>query len=122
VDAAPHRPGPSEDDHPVRRAHRPGIADRLFAIGAFAMFVILWVGFAMALRGNHAILDTTWDWLRGLPDPIQVVTWVIFLPIAVGLWIWESTWPPLLGIPLTVGMIAWTLIAVAGLRRAFGAA
>ena len=122
MDAASHRPGPREDDPGIRRAHRPGIADRLFAIGAFAMFVILWVGFAMALRGDHAILDATWDWLRGLPDPIQVVTWVVFLPIAVGLWIWESTWPPLVSVLLAAGMVAWTLVAVAGLRRAFRAA
>jgi len=122
VDAASHRADPRDGDRPVHRAHRPGTADRLFAFVAFAMFVILWVGFAIAFRGDHAILDTTWDWLRGLPDPIQVVTWVVFLPIAVGLWIWESTWPPLVGVLLAGGMIAWTLVAVAGLRRAFRAA
>jgi hypothetical protein len=97
------------------------MADRFFALGAFALFVVLWVGFAIALRGDHAILDATWDWLRGLPDPIQIVTWVVFLPIAVGLWIWESTWPPLVSVLFGAGMVAWTLVAVAGLVRAFRA-
>ena len=120
--AAPHLTGPREVDRPIRRAHRPGTADRFFALGAFAMFVVLWVGFAIALRGDHATLDATWDWLRGLPDPIQIVTWVVFLPIAVGLWIWESTWPPLVSVLLGAAMVAWTLVAVAGLVRAFRAA
>jgi len=119
VDAAPHSPGPRGVDRAIRRAHRPGIADRFFALGAFAMFVVLWVGFAIALRGDREILDTTWTWLRGLPDPIQVVTWVVFLPMAVGLWIWESTWPPVVSVLLAGGMVAWTLVAVAGLGRAF---
>lgn len=100
---------------PVRRVTR---ADRLFAVGAFAMFVILWVGFAIALAGDHAFLDTTWHWLRALPTPIQGVIWVVFLPLAVGLWIWESTWPPIVGVLLAGGMVAWTLVAVSGLLRA----
>jgi hypothetical protein len=119
---ASHPTDPRDTHRQGTSSRQPGRADRLFALGAFAMFVVLWVGFAIALRGDHAILDTTWDWLRGLPGPIQIVTWVVFLPIAVGLWIWESTWPPLVGILLACGMIAWTLVAVAGLRRAFRAA
>jgi hypothetical protein len=43
---------------------------------------------------------------------------VVFLPIAVGLWIWESTWPPIVGLLLAGGMVAWTLVAVGGLVRA----
>lgn len=119
---APHPPDSRSVGRPTGTARRPGTADRLFAVGAFAMFVVVWIGFAVALRGDHAILDTTWAWLRGLPDPIQLVTWVVFLPIAVGLWIWESSWTPLLGFLLAGGMVAWTLVAVAGLRRAFRAA
>jgi hypothetical protein len=93
--------------------------DRLFAIGAFAMFVVLWIGFAIALRGDHGFLDASWQWLRALPMPVQVVVWVVILPIAVGLWAWESTWPPIVGILLAGGMVAWTLVAIAGVVRAF---
>jgi hypothetical protein len=122
VAAAPHLPGSRDVDRPVGSARRPGTADRLFAVGAFAMFVVVWVGFAVGLRGDHAFLDTTWEWLRGLPAPIAVVVWLVFLPIACGLWIWESSWTPLVGSLLAVGMVAWTLVAVAGVRRAFRAA
>jgi hypothetical protein len=93
--------------------------DVAFAMGAFAMFVIVWVGYAMALRGDRGAIDQGWEWLRGLPAPIQVVVWLVFLPIAVGMWIFESEWPPMAGALLGIGMIAWTLVAVAGVVRAF---
>ena len=112
----PDRPGHPQGS--TRFPRRAGRVDRLFAVGASAMFVVLWVGFAFALRGDRAFLDTSWQWLRGLPAPIQVVVWVVFLPIAVGLWIWESTWPPSVGFLLAGGMVAWTLVAVGGLVRA----
>jgi hypothetical protein len=82
------------------------------------MFVVLWVGFAIALWGDRAFVDTAWQWLRGLPAPVQVVVWVVILPIAVGLWIRESSWPPAAALLLAGGMVAWTLVAVAGLTRA----
>jgi hypothetical protein len=93
--------------------------DRALAIAVLAMFVVVWVGFALALSGNSSILDSSWEWLRSLPGPIQVVVWILFLPIAVGLWIWESTWPPLVALLLVAGMIAWTFVAIAGAIRAF---
>jgi len=92
--------------------------DKLFAVGAFAMFVVLWAGFALALRGDRGFVDSTWQWLRGLPVPIQPIVWVVILPIAVGLWIYESTWSPTVGLLLAIGMVGWTLVAVAGLVRA----
>ena len=117
--------------HPAGRPSAQGLApsvrkagrvDLVLAVGAFALFVLLWVGFAVALAGNRGLLDAAWDWLRGLPTPAQVVVWVAILPIAVGLWIWESTWPSIVGFSLAAGMVAWTLVAVAGLARAVRAA
>jgi hypothetical protein len=86
------------------------------------MFVVVWVGFALALSGDRGFLDTSWQWLRGLPTPVQVVVWVVILPIAVGLWIWESGLPPAVSLPLAGGMVAWTLVAIAGLVRALRSA
>ncbi len=91
--------------------------DMAFAIGAFAMFVIVWVGYAIALRGDRGFIDQGWEWLRGLPARIQATTWLFFLSIAVGMWIFESERPLTPGALLGVGMFAWTLVAVAGLVR-----
>ena len=95
--------------------------DVAFAIGAFAMFVVVWVGYAIALRGDRGLIDQGWEWLRGLPAAIQVIVWLVYLPIADGMWLFESDWPPTAGALLGVGMFAWTLVAVAGLVRAFRA-
>lgn len=96
--------------------------DLAFAVGAFAMFVVLWIGFAFAILGDPRVFDPVWQWLRELPLPAQVVVWLVFLPLAVGLWIWESSWSTVAGILLTFGMIAWTFVAIAGLVRAVRAA
>lgn len=50
--------------------------------------------------------------------PIEIVVWLVFLPLAVGLWVCESTWSTLAGILLAFGMVVWTLVAVGGLLRA----
>jgi hypothetical protein len=116
---ATHPASPEGVHGSARAARPPRWMDRALAIAILAMFVVVWVGFALALSGNGSILDSSWEWLRGLPGPIQVVVWVLFLPIAVGLWIWESTWSPLVALLLVAGMIGWTFVAVAGAIRAF---
>jgi hypothetical protein len=76
----------------------------------FGVFLILWVAFAAALIFNHGALDTVWHWLLGLPLILKVILWVLFLPVMVGLWIWESDWALwlrlLLVIVIAVGNLA----------------
>ena len=107
------RTGPS-----VRRA---GVFDKAFAVAVFAMFVVVWVGFAIVLLGDRSFVDQAWESLRAMPAPIQLVVWVLFLPIAVGMWIIESDWSTFVGLLLGLGMVVWTIVAVAGLVRAFRA-
>lgn len=101
---------------PGGRARSPGRL--VVAVGAFGIFVVMWIGFAYALMVDPELLDEAWQWLRELPAPVQVVVWILILPIAVGLWIWESSWSPIVGLLLAAGMVGWTLVAVDGLRRA----
>jgi len=58
-------------------------------IGALVILTLLWLGFAAALIFNQAILDTVWQTLRGLPLVVQVLVWLLVLPVTAGLWIWE---------------------------------
>jgi hypothetical protein len=44
---------------------------------------------------------------------------VLFLPIMVGLWIWESSWPTLGRLVGFTGIVAWTLLAVYSLFKYF---
>ena len=72
-------------------------------IAAFAILTILWLGFAVALAFNPAILDTVWHSVRGLPLLVQMVVGLLVLPVALGLWIWESAWPVWLRLLLIIG-------------------
>jgi hypothetical protein len=51
---------------------------------------------------------------------IQVLVWLLFLPVMAGLWIWETTWPFLLRIVLVAGVAGWNLLVF--LPRALQAA
>lgn len=76
----------------------------LINIGAFAILSILWLGFAAALIFNQALLDTAWQMLRSLPLIVQGVIWLLILPVAAGLWIWETSWPLWLRLVLVIGL------------------
>jgi hypothetical protein len=78
-------------------------------IGAFAVLTILWLGFAAALIFNQAFLDAAWQMLRGLPFIVQAVIWSLILPVAAGLWIWETSWPLWLRLVLVIGL-GWVTI------------
>jgi hypothetical protein len=81
----------------------------LINLGAFGILAILWLGFAAALVFNQAILDTVWQTLRGLPIVGQAVVWLLVLPVAAGLWIWESPWPLWIRLILVVGLAIATI-------------
>lgn len=78
-------------------------------IGAFAILTLLWLGFAGALIFNQAVLDTVWQALRGLPFIVQALVWLLVLPVAAGLWIWETSWPLWLRLVLVIGL-GWVTI------------
>lgn len=78
--------------------------------GALLVFALLWAVFGYAVVTRPDDLDKAWQTLRALPLAIQVVVWVLFLPVMAGLWIWESTWPLILRIVLVSGLGAWNLL------------
>ena len=80
---------------------------------------MLWVGFVVALVVNQGWLDMVWTRVQALPTAAEISVWVIFLPIMVGLWIWESSWPVLARLVGFIGIGGWTLLALSSLYRAF---
>jgi len=81
----------------------------LINIGAFCILTMLWLGFAGALVFNPAFLDTIWQTMRGLPIVVQAVACLLLLPVALGLWIWESSWPIWIRLILVVGLAIATI-------------
>jgi hypothetical protein len=85
---------------------------------AILVFAMLWVGFAIALVVNREWLDLLWNWVRALPSVVEIIVWVLFLPIMAGLWIWESSWPNPVRLLAFAGILVWTLLAVFSFVRA----
>jgi hypothetical protein len=85
------------------------LMNELLSILAFGVFAILWIAFGYALIASQGSLDRTYEWLRDLPLIAQAIVVLLTLPVAIGLWIWETTWPLVLRLPLIVGLGAWTL-------------
>jgi hypothetical protein len=75
--------------------------------------VLLWLAFAAALMFHQGALESVWQWLTGLPLLLEVVLWILFLPITLGLWIWESDLSLWLRLVLVI-FIAITSLAVMG--------
>jgi hypothetical protein len=78
----------------------------------FAVFALLWIGFGIALVWSQGSLDAAWAWTRSLPLLLQGVLWLLFLPVMVGLWIWETTWPLALRLVLVLGVAGWNLLVL----------
>jgi hypothetical protein len=86
-------------------------------ISAFAILTLLWIGFAAALIFNQAILDSVCLSFRGLPFIVQALVGLLVLPVALGLWIWETSLPLWLRLLLVIGL-GWVTIYTFFPRRA----
>ena len=91
---------------------------RVLSTYAIVIFTMLWLGLAVALFVNREWLDLLWNWVRALPFVAEVIIWLLFLPIMVGIWIWESSWPAFVQLLAFAGIVGWTLLAVSSFLRA----
>jgi hypothetical protein len=76
----------------------------------FAIFAFIWVAFGAALLWSQGSLDQAWQTIRDLPMIAQVVVWVLFLPVMIGLWVWETSWPIVVRLVLVIGLAGWNLL------------
>ena len=83
--------------------------EQLFNAFVFGLFLVLWAAFAYALVANQGGLDAIWRSISELPLILQAVVWLLFLPVTIGLWIWESAWPLVVRLVLVLGIGTWNL-------------
>jgi hypothetical protein len=76
----------------------------------FVVFAVLWAAFGIGLIWSQGSVDAAWSWVRSLPLVVEGLVWLLFLPVMVGLWIWESTWPLVLRLMLVIGIAGWNLL------------
>jgi hypothetical protein len=81
----------------------------IISISTFAILTLLWVGFWLALFFNRSLLEQTWQWFRKIPLLIKLLLALLFLPVVIGLWIWNTRWPIWLRLALVAGL-AWMTI------------
>jgi hypothetical protein len=76
----------------------------------FVAFAGLWLLFGAAVLVNPNALTDTLNVVGGWPLMAQAVAWLLFLPLMVGLWIWQTDWPLLVRLALIVALAAWNLL------------
>jgi len=76
----------------------------------FVLFAVIWVAFGAGLLLSQGSLDQAWQAIRDLPLIVQVGVWLLFLPVMIGLWIWETTWPLIVRLVLVLGVAGWNLM------------
>ncbi len=97
-----------------RRGSRAEVGLTLWAAVVFAVF---WIGFAVVLAWDQSRLDDLWQWVREQPFGAELLLWALFLPITVGLWVWQATWGPAVKVLAFAGLVFWTVVAVSNLTR-----
>lgn len=85
------------------------MTNRMINIFAFAILSLLWLAFLAALVFNRPLLESAWGVFRSWPLVIQLIAGLLALPVALGLWIWQTTWPLLLRLVLVAGLACATV-------------
>ena len=76
----------------------------------FAVFAVVWIAIAVGLVRSAGTVDEAWRTIAGLPLLVQALVWVLFLPVMLGLWVWESSWPIVVRLVLVIGIGGWNLL------------
>ena len=66
----------------------------------------------MALAFNAGSIDHAWATLGSQSLAVQLVIWVLFLPVMAGMWIVQTDWPQLVQLTLVIALAFWTLLVL----------
>lgn len=81
----------------------------VFNVLVFALFTVLWIAFAAAIAFSPRTLDDLWHAVRALPLVVQALILLLFLPVAIGLWVWESSWSVPVRLIIVAGLGVWNI-------------
>jgi hypothetical protein len=85
------------------------MTENIFNWFVFTLFTLLWLGFAATLLFRRELLEKVWRSIRRLPLPVQLLLWLLLLPVMLGLWIWQTSWPVWLRAVLVAGLAWWNV-------------
>ena len=75
----------------------------------FVLFAIIWGAFGAGLVLSQGSVDEAWRTIQSLALPLQILIWILFLPVMAALWAWETTWPLLVRLPVVLAIGFWNL-------------
>jgi len=78
----------------------------------FLVFAALWLAVGAGIVLSQGSVDAVWEQIRQLPLIIQALAWLLFLPVMVGIWVWETSWPLMVRAVVVAGLAAWTLLVM----------
>jgi hypothetical protein len=81
----------------------------VFNVLVFVLFAVLWMCFAAALVLRRAELGELWRAFRRRGLVVQAVMWLLFLPLAAALFIWERRWRVGVRLVLVLSIAAFNL-------------
>lgn len=84
----------------------------------FTLMVGMWSAFSALLIASPETLEEIWSWLTGLPLAAEIVMWILLLPWALGLAVWQSSWDEWLRL-LIVALLGagWTAVSRPRVKR-----
>lgn len=74
------------------------------------LFAALWAALAVAIVRAPARVDAAWRRLRALPLLVQLLAWLLLLPIVAGVAVWQLGWPRLARVAVVAGIATWNLL------------
>ena len=78
----------------------------------FALFGAAWIACLAAYVLRPDLLAGAWQWIGALPLVVQVVAWLLFLPLFAGVWASQQGWHPVISLVVMVGIAAWNLLVL----------
>jgi hypothetical protein len=86
-------------------------ATTVFNVVVFVLFAGLWLVLATALVIRPGAATAVWHELRGRSMVLQLIVWVLFLPLSAALWLWSRPWPTVLRATL-IAAVAFVNLAM----------
>ncbi|TPV53139.1 hypothetical protein FJ661_00635 [Pseudarthrobacter phenanthrenivorans] len=80
---------------------------RIVNIAVLIIAVLLWAAFGAVLLSRQGNLGELWSAFRGQPWLLQGLEFLILLPWAAALWVWNTSWDLWIRALLLLGLV-WT--------------
>ena len=81
----------------------------VFNVLVFTMFAILWIALVASIAFSPGTMDDLWHRTHRLPLLILGMVWLLFLPLMIGLWIWERAWSLPIRLFLIIALGVWNV-------------